>query len=132
MKEPAEAYSQERSSQAEFASRKLIRPAFNRAETNHGRNHNHAAHGPGGGESRGGGAKKAVPAETTHAENFYYQKQMQSKTQMVVVLRDGEELHGVIEWYDRVCLKLVRDGSTNVLIYKAAIKYMYKEGEEAR
>jgi sRNA-binding regulator protein Hfq len=132
MKEPAEAYSQERTSESEgFASRKLIRPAFNRSEANHGRNHNHAGHGSGGGEPRGG-PRKAVPAETTHAENFYYQKQMQGKTQMVVVLRDGEELHGVIEWYDRSCLKLVRDGSSNILVYKAAIKYMYKEGEEAR
>jgi len=26
---------------------------------------------------------------------------MQGKVQMVVVLRDGEEVHGVIEWYDR-------------------------------
>ena len=27
---------------------------------------------------------------------------------MVVVLRDGEEVHGYIEWYDKHCIKLNR------------------------
>ena len=58
----------------------------------------------------GGLARKSAPPEQTNAENFYYQKQMQSKTLMVVVLRDGEEVHGVIEWYDRNCIKVNRDG----------------------
>jgi len=29
---------------------------------------------------------------------------MQSKTPMVIVLRDGEEVHGYIEWYDKHCI----------------------------
>ena len=71
-------------------------------------------------------------AEQTNAENFYYQKQMQSKTPMVVVLRDGEELHGTIEWYDRSRPKLIcPNGQSNVLVYKPAIKYMFKEGEKS-
>jgi len=53
---------------------------------------------------------------------------MQGKTHMVVVLRDGEEVHGVIEWYDRSCLKLNRFDGPNLMIYKPSIKYMYKEG----
>jgi len=76
--------------------------------------------------------KKMPPPETTNAENFYYQKQMQSKTPMVIVLRDGEEIHGVIEWYDRNCLKLNRNGAANLMIYKPSIKYMYKEGENEK
>ena len=40
--------------------------------------------------------KKPVPPDQTNAENFYYVKQMQAKTPMVFVLRDGETLHGVI------------------------------------
>ena len=43
-----------------------------------------------------------MPPDQTNAENFYYVKQMQSKTPMVFVLRDGETLHGVIEWYDKM------------------------------
>jgi len=71
--------------------------------------------------------KKAAPPDTTNAENFYYVKQMQSKTPMVIVLQDGEEIHGVIEWYDKGCLKVNReDGEPNLLLYKSYIKYMYK------
>ena len=70
--------------------------------------------------------KKATPTDQTNAENFYYLKQMQSKTPMVFVLKDGETLHGVIEWYDKTCLKVNRDGEPNLLLYKPNIKYMYK------
>ena len=76
--------------------------------------------------------KKVAPSEQTNAENFYYQKQMQTKTAMVVVLRDGEEVHGYIEWYDKSCIKLNRSGAPNLMIYKPAIKYMFKEGEVRR
>lgn len=62
-----------------------------------------------------------------HAELFYLQKQIQSQTQMVVVLEDGERLEGCIEWYDRNAIKVRGRGKT--LIYKSAIKYMYKLGD---
>ena len=75
-------------------------------------------------------AKKSAPPDQTNAEQFYFAKQMQAKTQMVVVLTDGERLEGVIEWYDKACIKLTRPGQNNLLIYKRAIKYMYKESEE--
>jgi len=70
--------------------------------------------------------KKPVPLEHTNAENFYYVKQMQAKTPMVIVLKDGETLEGVIEWYDKCCLKLNREEAPNLLVYKPNIKYMYK------
>ena len=83
-------------------------------------------------ERPAGGGKKLPPPETTNAENFYYQKQMQGKTSMVIVLRDGEQIHGVIEWYDKNCLKVNRNSGPNLVIYKPAIKYMFKEGENGR
>ena len=55
-------------------------------------------------------------------------KQMQAKTPMVFVMKDGETLEGVIEWYDKTCLKVNRDGHPNLLIFKPNIKYMYKAG----
>jgi len=61
------------------------------------------------------------------AELFYLQKQIQSQTPMVIVLEDGEKLQGQIEWYDRGVLKI--RGRNRVLIYKSAIKFMYKLGE---
>jgi host factor-I protein len=131
-----------------FANRKLIRPTLPRGE-NFG-NHNSAPmqiqerrerserherpervdRGERGGGAVSSNGKKPAPPEQTNAENFYYQKQMQSRTPMVIVLRDGEEIHGIIEWYDRNCIKVNREnGEPNLMIYKPAIKYMFKEGE---
>lgn len=75
-------------------------------------------------------AKKSAPPEQTNAEQFYYSKQMQGKTTMIVVLTDGEHLEGVIEWYDKSCLKLNRIGAPNLLLYKHCIKYIYKADPE--
>ena len=66
--------------------------------------------------NRTSGRRKQVPAEQTNAENFYYLKQMQSRTQMVVVLLDGTELTGCIEWYDKTCIKLNRPDAPNLLL----------------
>lgn len=68
-----------------------------------------------------------VPA-SSHAEAFYFQKQIQQQTEMTVVLEDGEELHGVLEWYDRCSIKL-RGGRHRTLIYKSAIKYLFKTSD---
>jgi sRNA-binding regulator protein Hfq len=76
-------------------------------------------------------SKKPAPPEVTHAENFYWVKQMQSRTPMVVVLESGEELRGFVEWYDRDCIKLTREGSPNLMLFKRFIKYVYKDGEES-
>ena len=117
--------------QESFANRKLIRPSLSRNEHNH--NHGHNNHAPGERRDRSAApAKKIAPTEQTNAENFYYQKQMQTKTPMVVVLRDGEEVHGYIEWYDKQCIKLNRSSAPNLMIYKPAIKYMFKEGENGQ
>jgi sRNA-binding regulator protein Hfq len=74
--------------------------------------------------------RKRVPPEQTHAESFYYKKQMDNKTPMVLVLQDGEVLHGSIEWYDRGCIKLHRMEGPNLLVLKHNIKYMYKDEAE--
>ncbi len=94
------------------ANRRLIRPSLNEMKERSA--------------NRKDGQKKAAPPEQTNAENFYYLKQMQSKTPMTIVLKDGETLKGVIEWYDKGCLKVNREGEPNLLVYKSNIKYMYK------
>jgi host factor-I protein len=139
---------QQSTDEENFANRKLIRPALPRTDHNHG-NHNSNHHNPAhmqNGERRErherpergfdrnersqGGGRKPAPPEQTNAENFYYQKQMQSRTPMVIVLQDGEQVHGIIEWYDKSCIKVIRnDSRPNLMIYKPAIKYMYKEEE---
>lgn len=70
--------------------------------------------------------RKKIPQAETNAEIFYYKKQMDVHTQMVIVLRDGEEIEGTIEWYDRNALKINRKGAPNVMLLKHNIKYMYK------
>ncbi len=74
-------------------------------------------------------ARKPVPPEQTSAESFYYLKQMTNRTRMVIVLKDGEELRGTIEWYDKSALKVHRTGEPNILLLKDNVKYMYKENE---
>ena len=49
---------------------------------------------------------------------------------MVVVLDNGEQLRGHIEWYDRNCLKVHRGEEPNVLVFKHCIKYLYKQDDE--
>jgi len=97
------------------ANRRLIRPSMNEVKEQR-------SPAP----IRKDAPKKVSPPEQTNAENFYYLKQMQAKTPMTIVLKDGEMLKGVIEWYDKTCLKVNREGEPNLLVYKSNIKYMYK------
>jgi host factor-I protein len=71
--------------------------------------------------------RKQIPPEQTNAENFYYIKQMSTQTPMTIIMNDGEELRGVIEWYDKDCIKFNRDRDPNMIIYKRYIKYIYKQ-----
>ncbi len=75
-------------------------------------------------------ARKPVPPEQTSAESFYYAKQMANKTRMVILLKDGEQIRGVIEWYDKNALKVHRQDEPNILLLKDNVKYMWKENED--
>ncbi len=75
-------------------------------------------------------ARKPVPPEQTNAESFYFLKQMTNKTKMVIVLKDGEQIRGTIEWYDKKAIKVNRPADPNILLLKDNIKYMYKENED--
>jgi len=74
--------------------------------------------------------RRPVPPEQTNAEGYYFAKQMANRTRMVIVLKDGEELRGTIEWYDKSAIKVHRPSEPNILLYKDNIKYMYKEDED--
>ena len=73
--------------------------------------------------------KRVPPPNETNAEIFYYKKQIDAHTVMVIVLLDGEEIEGTIEWYDRGAIKVNRKGAPNLLVLKRNIKYMYKADE---
>lgn len=106
----------------EATNRRLIRPSLNelkeKMEAKRSSNqHPHREPPP---------LKKSGPPEQTNAENFYYAKQVQMKTPMVVVLRDGEKVHGSMDWYDKWCLRMIGEDGRKMVIYKTSIKYMYK------
>lgn len=107
--------------------RKLIRPKLNEVQaraqvTTTTRELNDFSAGT-------GSRRKQIPPEQTNAENFYYIKQMSTKTPVIVVMNDSEELRGVIEWYDKDCIKVNRDNGPNLVVMKRYIKYIYKEKE---
>lgn len=91
-------------------------PPPQREQHSHSHSHSHAP-----------STKKKIPPEQTNAESFYYKKQMDSHTPMVIVLQDNEELRGTIEWYDKNSIKLHRLEGPNLLILKHNIKYMFKD-----
>jgi sRNA-binding regulator protein Hfq len=74
--------------------------------------------------------RKTTPPFDTYAEIFYYKKQIDARTEMIIILRDGEEVEGTIEWYDRHALKINRKGKPNILLMKNNIKYMYKASDK--
>jgi hypothetical protein len=76
--------------------------------------------------------KRQPPPAETHAEIYYYKKQIDAHTPMVLVLQDGEEIEGTIEWYDRGALKINRRAAPNLLILKRNIKYIYKAEERVQ
>jgi hypothetical protein len=73
--------------------------------------------------------KRQPPPAETHAEIYYYKKQIDAHTPMVLVLQDGEEIEGTIEWYDRGALKINRSSAPNLLVLKRNIKYIFKAEE---
>jgi len=73
-----------------MVNRRLFRPAIAEIkEQNSSRQH----HAP----QQQAAHKKPTPPEQTHAENFYWVKQMQARTPMAIVLKDGEVLRGTVE-----------------------------------
>ena len=71
--------------------------------------------------------KKPAPPEQTNAENYYFIRQMTNRTPMVIQFKDGEEIRGIIEWYDKRTIKVHRQAAPNLLIYKDSIKYIFKD-----
>ena len=121
--------------------RKLIRPTLAEVKGREVPHHKERTHEggsrgpsprPGGPPSRDNASaaaaqgRKRVPPSETNAEIFYYKKQMDAHTVMVMVLLDGEEVEGTIEWYDRSALKVNRKDAPNILLLKHNIKYMFK------
>ena len=115
-----------------MVNRKLVRPNLAQLKQRMAGQVAPATHEPPPREagSSAAGRRRSAPPDVTAAEAFYYLKQMNTKTPMVVVLDSGEQLRGQIEWYDKTCLKVHREADPNLLVFKHSIRYMYKQEDE--
>ena len=68
--------------------------------------------------------KSARPPEQTFEEAKYLKQLIEKQTPVLVKLVDGEEVIGVIEYYDHSFIRLTREGEPNLFIFKHDIKYL--------
>jgi len=52
---------------------------------------------------------------------------IEHSTPVRVKLEDGEEVVGIIEYYDQSFIRLTRKGDSNLFIFKHDIKYLSEE-----
>lgn len=65
--------------------------------------------------------KPSQPQTETGQEAIYLRMLSERQTPIVVQLRDGESLHGWIEYFDDRMIRLTREGKPNLFIYKSQI-----------
>jgi host factor-I protein len=66
--------------------------------------------------------------EQTFEEPKYLKRLIEQGMRVRVILTGGEEVEGVIEYYDHSFIRLTRDGDPNLFIFKHDIKYLVEEG----
>jgi host factor-I protein len=71
--------------------------------------------------------KSARAPEQTFEEAKYLKQLIENNTRVRVRMEDGEEVAGVIEYYDQSFIRLTRDGEPNLFIFKHDIKYIQEE-----
>lgn len=71
-------------------------------------------------------AKSSRPPEQTFEEIKYLKQLIERKTLVCVKLSGGEEVRGVIEYYDQRFIRITRAGAPNLFIFKHDIKYLYE------
>ena len=65
--------------------------------------------------------KSHHPQTETGQEAIYLRMLSERQTPVVIQLRDGELLHGWIEYFDDRMIRLTREGKPNLFIYKRQI-----------
>jgi host factor-I protein len=68
--------------------------------------------------------KSARAPEHTFEEAKYLKRLIESATPVRVKMADGEEVKGIIEYYDQSFIRLTRDGQPNLFIFKHDINYL--------
>jgi len=73
------------------------------------------------------GGKSARAPEQTFEEAKYLKRLIENATPIRVKLVGGEEVKGVIEYYDQSFIRLTRNGEPNLFIFKHDINYLSEE-----
>ena len=68
---------------------------------------------------------KERPAEPGSAGSPWFARQVELATPVVLKLRDGEDLEGVLAWYDRACVRLDLPAGGHRVVQKRAIAYAF-------
>jgi hypothetical protein len=73
-------------------------------------------------------APKVIDYEDTGMEAAYLKSLIDTEKPVVVVLRTGEKLRGVVRYYDRDVFSLgPADGGPKLFLRKTGIRYLYEE-----
>jgi sRNA-binding regulator protein Hfq len=73
------------------------------------------------------GGKSGRAPEQTFEEIRYLKRLIENATPVRVKMEDGEEVVGIIEYYDQSFIRLTRKGMPNLFIFKHDIKYLQEE-----
>ena len=65
--------------------------------------------------------------EQTFEEIKYLRRLIENHIPIRIKLSNNEEVHGVIEYYDKRFMRITRDGEPNLFIFKHDIKYLSEE-----
>ena len=71
--------------------------------------------------------KSPRPPEQTFEEAKYLKQLIENGTTVRVKMVDGEDVSGVIEYYDHSFIRLTREGEPNLFIFEHDIKYLQEE-----
>ena len=73
------------------------------------------------------GGKGSRAPEQTFEEIKYLKRLIESATPVRVKLRGGDEVVGVIEYYDHSFIRITRRHEPNLFIFKHDIQYLMEE-----
>jgi len=71
--------------------------------------------------------KSGRAPEQTFEEAKYLKQLIERSTPVRVKMAGGEEVVGIIEYYDHSFIRLTRQGEPNLFIFKHDIKYIQEE-----
>ena len=78
-------------------------------------------------EAQGGPSRRRVPPPATGREADFLKTVKEARTPMVVRLVNGQQVEGVIEYFDRDMIKVTRPEGPHFFVRKADIRYMHEE-----